>query len=169
MPEYLARVLLAGPNLEEAVKAAPGLSTLPWERLPQIVETLHKRADDLGAMAASALFYFRRPDGYDAKAAKKWLFKGETARQIFQRFLGEDGPASWPEPRFTEAELEPWFREQSEALEVGLGKVAQPMRVALVGSAVSPPLFEVLAIVGQTETVERVRACLKYLDEQEAA
>ena len=33
VPEYLARVLLCGPDLEDAVKAAPGLATLPWERL----------------------------------------------------------------------------------------------------------------------------------------
>jgi glutamyl-tRNA synthetase len=167
-PEYLARVLLYGPDLIKAVEELPGPTTLPWGKLPAIVRTLRERAQDLGALAAGALLYFRRPDAYDPGALKKWMGPGDgeggaggLGERMLHRFLA--GPAAWPEPEFDAAALEAWFRAQADDLKVGLGPVCQPLRIALAGGAVSPPLFEVLAILGQTESRARVEACLRAL------
>jgi glutamyl-tRNA synthetase len=157
LPEYLARVLLYGADLTKATEEAPGPTTLPWGKMDAIVQTLRERAQDLGAVAAGALVYFRRPPAYEPAAVQKWL--GADGLDVLRRFL--DGPATkWPEPDWDAAALEAWFRALAEEKKVGLGPVCQPVRVALAGSAVSPPLFQVLDIVGQAEARARVEALL---------
>lgn len=57
------------------------------------------------------------------------------------------------------------FKERSLALGAKLGDMLMPLRVAVTGSRVSPPLFESIAILGAAETAERIRAALRLLDE----
>ncbi|MGB0694764.1 MAG: glutamate--tRNA ligase [Rhodospirillaceae bacterium] len=52
--------------------------------------------------------------------------------------------------------LEALARDLSEELDLKLGKVAQPIRAALTGSKVSPPIFEVMEILGREETLGRI-------------
>jgi len=47
---------------------------------------------------------------------------------------------------------------------VGLGKVAQPLRVAITGSSISPPIFETLALLGGDRTLARIDRCLASRD-----
>ncbi len=59
----------------------------------------------------------------------------------------------------TEA-IEAALRALPEQLGIGFGKVAQPIRVAVTGSSVSPPLFESLALLGRTRSLERIEAAV---------
>ena len=43
---------------------------------------------------------------------------------------------------------------------LGLGKLAQPVRVAVTGTAVSPPLFEIMVLLGRDETLARIDAAV---------
>ena len=56
----------------------------------------------------------------------------------------------------------------AERLGLGLGKVAQPIRVAVAGVAVSPPIDETLAILGRDQTLSRLRAALDFIDQDNA-
>ena len=47
-------------------------------------------------------------------------------------------------------------RDYAETHELKLGKIAQPLRAALTGRAVSPPVFDVLAVLGRREALERL-------------
>jgi glutamyl-tRNA synthetase len=47
-----------------------------------------------------------------------------------------------------------------ESTSVGLGKVAQPLRVAVSGGTVSPPIFESLELLGRNRTLRRIDCCL---------
>ena len=49
------------------------------------------------------------------------------------------------------------MRQFAESHELGLGKVAQPLRAAVTGGTVSPPIFDVLAVFGRDESLERIR------------
>jgi glutamyl-tRNA synthetase len=49
----------------------------------------------------------------------------------------------------------------AEARQLGLGKVAQPLRVALTGGTVSPPIDATLALLGREKVLARVGAALK--------
>jgi len=73
--------------------------------------------------------------------------------------LGRLAPALEAEmANWSEKQVEDAVRRFAEAAGVKLGQVAQPLRVALTGSTVSPGIFEVLAILGPTETISRLKA-----------
>jgi glutamyl-tRNA synthetase len=59
---------------------------------------------------------------------------------------------------WSEKQVEDAVRRFADASGVKLGPVAQPLRVALTGSTVSPGIFEVLAILGPAETISRLKA-----------
>jgi len=56
--------------------------------------------------------------------------------------------------------LEQAFRDLATQKGLGLGKVAQPVRVAVTGTTVSPPLFETLVLLGREEALARIDAAL---------
>jgi glutamyl/glutaminyl-tRNA synthetase len=56
--------------------------------------------------------------------------------------------------------LENAIKEVCTAMNLGLGKVAQPIRVAVSGSAVSPPIFQSLELLGRERTLARIDRCL---------
>ena len=91
---------------------------------------------------------------FDGAAAKKNLTL-ETrpllveARDLVARRIGE-GPQA----------LEHAFRELATRRGLGLGKLAQPVRVAVTGTTVSPPLFETLVLLGRDEALARIDAAL---------
>ncbi|MBW2396214.1 MAG: glutamate--tRNA ligase [Deltaproteobacteria bacterium] len=95
--------------------------------------------------------------GFDPKAVGKFLDKGEpSGRQLL------------PELRQVLAGLEPFEPEAIEAAVgavaeahcLGMGKVAQPLRVALTGRAASPALGDTLAILGRESVLRRIDRCL---------
>jgi glutamyl-tRNA synthetase len=63
-------------------------------------------------------------------------------------------------PEWTMNSLESAVRAAAEAHEIGLGKVAQPLRAALTGRAISPGIFDVLFLLGRDESLQRIRAAL---------
>jgi glutamyl-tRNA synthetase len=71
------------------------------------------------------------------------------ARDLVARRIGE-GPQA----------LEQAFRDLATQRGLGLGKLAQPVRVAVTGTTVSPPLFETLVLLGRDEALARIDAAL---------
>jgi glutamyl-tRNA synthetase len=93
---------------------------------------------------------------YDAKAVKKVLMKHDGVGMLAvvrERLasLGELTPES----------IENTLRSLAEEKGVGLGKVAQPLRVAICGTTVSPPIFDSVELLGMDNTLERVDFALK--------
>lgn len=112
---------------------------------------LKERAKTLLELAASAAFYVRAlPFTYDDKALK--LINKGNAKELLEKFVaGLETVSDW-----TQENLEVAAKSLAEAEEVGLGKIAQPIRVALTGSTVSPSVFEVMAVLGREETIKRL-------------
>ena len=88
----------------------------------------------------------------NAKAAKLLAAEGATALlgDVKERLHGIE---DW-----TEEAIETALRGLAECRELGLGKLAQPLRAALTGSNASPGIFEVMAILGRDETIRRISA-----------
>jgi glutamyl-tRNA synthetase len=61
--------------------------------------------------------------------------------------------------------LEAAVKSHCETTGLSLGKVAQPIRLAISGGAVSPPIFASLAVLGPKSTLHRIRRCLKAVGE----
>ena len=120
--------------------------------LARVVDTLKERAQTLVELVETGRFYFERPREYEAKAAQK-LFTAEGAQRLdrLARRLGElDG--------FSHEAIEALYREQTAALGLKLVDLAQLTRLAVTGKTASPPLFEVLALLGRDETLARLTA-----------
>jgi glutamyl-tRNA synthetase len=100
-------------------------------------------------MAESAEYYFRRKDP-DPKTAEKFLTP-EMA-PLFEDIAREFADLS----DFTPVAMEPVLLHAAENKGVKLGKVAQPVRVALTGGTVSPGIFEVMDVLGRDEVVQRL-------------
>jgi glutamyl/glutaminyl-tRNA synthetase len=93
---------------------------------------------------------------YDEKAVKKVLLKsdGLAILGIVRDKLAEM-------EQLTEQGIEDMLRSLAEEKQVGLGKVAQPLRVAICGSTVSLPIFESVQLLGKENTFARIDATLK--------
>ena len=92
------------------------------------------------------------PDAIE-KVLKKNDKQGLNALVAVQPVLGE--VTDW-----TTANLESAVKSYCEKTGLGLGKVAQPIRVAVSGTAVSPPIFESLEFLGKEKTLTRIARCI---------
>jgi glutamyl-tRNA synthetase len=111
---------------------------------------LKVRAKSINELADSAGFLFRtRPLDMDEAAAK--LLEGD-ARQLLAR--ARDALAAVDD--WNALALESAVRIVAEEAQLGLGKVAQPLRAALTGRTTSPGIFDVLALLGREESLARL-------------
>jgi glutamyl-tRNA synthetase len=94
---------------------------------------------------------------YDARAAAKFLHKGDPSGFAV---LGEVREALLAVEPFEAEALEAAVRTFCEGRGLGMGKVAQPLRVAVTGSAASPPLGDTLALLGREAVGRRIARCL---------
>jgi len=126
-----------------------GVEAEPGARTQAIVKSQQERSHTLAEMAELSLYFFREPP-LDEKARAKFL----TAETRPALSAIRDRLASFA--AFTAADVEPAFKETAEKLGVGLGKVAQPVRVALTGTTVSPPIQELVALLGKDAVLSRL-------------
>ncbi|MHC4990935.1 MAG: glutamate--tRNA ligase [Planctomycetota bacterium] len=121
----------------------------------------HSRAKTLDDTIASSRFFIIDDDEVqyaETTAVRKVLAKGDpNGYQHLERLLPELEQLD----RWTLEELERVITAYAEAHAGGkLGKVAQPLRVAVSGTTVSPAIFDTLLILGQTSVCNRIRRCL---------
>ena len=94
---------------------------------------------------------------YVPKAVKKVLARNEGAGYAVLADLREPLAAcDW-----TPEALEKLLTAYCESHELGMGKVAQPVRVAVTGTTISPPIFDTLVLLGRDKTLARIDRCLK--------
>jgi len=123
---------------------------------PQFAALMQERARNLNEIRDAWRAYMTAElPAYDDKAVGKQLTR-ETrpllleARSVIERTFPE-GPQA----------MEHAFRALAEQRGLGLGKLAQPVRVAVTGTTVSPPLFETIALLGKERTLRRIDAALE--------
>jgi len=139
-----------------------GCSNLDRPRVVQAVETLKMRSRTLVEMAQGALFYFQDDFPYEEKGDQKFLKPGVLGplQEIRDRLAGAAD--------FSQEGLEEVFRLFLEEQQIKLGKVAQPIRVALTGRSASPGLFEVMEILGKETVLDRLDRALAHIQSKSA-
>ncbi|RMG55658.1 MAG: glutamate--tRNA ligase, partial [Gammaproteobacteria bacterium] len=128
-----------------------------------VVEAQRERARTLVELAEISDFYWRDPEDYDPKAAKK-AFRGEAAAAL--RAVSERLRA-----------LDDWQREALhgaiaatvEALGVGFGKVGMPLRLAITGGKPAPDLDQTMELVGREASLRRIERAIAFIESQTAA
>ncbi len=103
-------------------------------------------------------FLFVSDDGieYDEKAVKKVLLKSDGLGILA---IVRERLAAMEE--LSEHNIEQMLRALAEEKQVGLGKVAQPLRVAITGNTVSPPIFDSVELLGRISTLTRIDSTLE--------
>ena len=134
-----------GPALEARFNA------VGWDRLEAALPGLKDRAKTLDELIAGAGWLIaHRPLALDEKAAKQL---DPAAKAILAALVARlDAVANW-----STADLEAAVRAHAEATGAKLGSLAQPLRAALTGKTVSPPVFDVLFALGRDEALGRLR------------
>ena len=125
--------------------------------LEKMVKTLRDRSKTLVELVDSATFYLTDDIPIDEKAAKKFLtpqVRGPIAKLI-ERLTALDD--------FAEANIEQTFSAVLQEMGLSMGELAQPVRVALTGSTVSPGIQEVIAVLGKERTLRRLSSALQRL------
>jgi glutamyl-tRNA synthetase len=131
------------------------------DRLRAVADVIRLRVRTVQDMGEQARPFFTPVDSltFDAKAvAKHWKNPDETrqrltgSRDVIQALEQFDGEA-----------LEPALRGLAEQLGIGAGKLFQPLRVALMGSAESPGIFDVVILLGRDRCLERLDRALEVL------
>jgi glutamyl-tRNA synthetase len=139
---------LVAPRLEKLVGAP--VDPVGRERLRHGMAGLKPRAKTLVELADAAAFYVRsRPLPLTEAAAK--LLTGEAKGRLAGLRPALEKLAEWR----TET-LETAVRNAATAANLKLGDLAQPLRAALVGGTTSPPIFEVMEVLGRDETLGRL-------------
>ncbi|HYH21742.1 MAG TPA: glutamate--tRNA ligase [Azospirillum sp.] len=139
---------LVAPLIEKDLGAA--LGDTQRDLLLRAMNGLKQRARTIVDLAQSARFYVAaRPLSYDDKAR---ALLDDAGRAVLSELAG----VFEQEPEWTAAALEARVRRFAEDKGEKLGKVAQPLRAALSGSTVSPPIFEVAELLGRAETLARM-------------
>ncbi len=119
-------------------------------QLEQIVLSQRERAKTVREMALNSVFFFRAPTAYDEKAVRKHV-TAEVLTLLAEVFDRLDRLAGWSAPSIHEL-----INGLAVAKGVSLGKLAQPIRLAVCGGTVSPPIDATLAILGKAESLSRL-------------
>jgi glutamyl-tRNA synthetase len=130
----------------------------PTVALETLVDLLRERSKTLVEMAQQALFWVHDDVPYEEKAARKHLTQAAepVLRDLHDRLAEVD---SW-----TGDALEKVFEDvRARHGDLGMGKLAQPVRVAVTGRAASPGIFETLVVLGKRRSVGRLAEALHYL------
>jgi glutamyl-tRNA synthetase len=127
-----------------------GLRPVDTAQLERIVMAQRERAKTMKEMAANSVFFFRAPDAYDEKAVRKHV-TDEVLSLLDEMSRELAAMADWS----TEG-IHAWLTGFSSAKGMNLGKLAQPLRLAMCGGTVSPPIDATLSILGQTEVLARL-------------
>jgi glutamyl-tRNA synthetase len=141
----LLKPFLEQKGFTEAVKTAPS----GW--MEQLVVMLRERARTLVEMAAAAEPYMVQEPRMESEAVQKFLtpMMAPILETLAQRFHSAK--------EFSKETLEGIFKVILEESGLKMGQLAQPVRVALTGRAVSPGIFEVIDLLGREATMLRLR------------
>jgi glutamyl-tRNA synthetase len=140
-----------------------GLDPANGPSLEVTVEALRERSQTTLEMAERAHCYYEEFEAFDQKSAKEHL--RPVTRNVFEAL--KTAFASLDD--WTDVLTESAVATVAENLGLKLGKVAQPLRVALTGSAASPGIGTTLLLVGRERTLARIDRARAFIDERIAA
>jgi glutamyl-tRNA synthetase len=129
--------------------------------LADVVKTHQERAKTLKEMAADIAFYYQDFEEYEQKAAKKNL--KAAAVEPLKRLSEKLEVVEWqPEP------IHQVVKDVAAELDVGMGKVGQPLRVAISGRGNTPSIDATVFHLGRELTLKRIKKAIEYIEEKQS-
>jgi len=136
--------------------ARVGISVGSDSMLEQIVLVQRERAKTIKEMAANSVFFFRAPTAYDEKAVNKHV-TSDILEVLADLVIAFGRIVDWSAVSIHEC-----ITSCAAARDITLGKLAQPVRLAVCGGSVSPPIDATLAILGREESLVRLRRAQEH-------
>lgn len=157
------------PRLVDAMKDYGQFNEVNWkdsddQLLASIATLFRERATTIRSLETQCGWLFQPPTAYGpAKSIKKFLLRNEAqGLGVLKDLLPElAGMSSWSEEAL-ESVIQAFAERRTEGK---LGLIAQPLRIALTGGPVSPPIFSSIALLSQADTIARIEACLTHFAE----
>jgi glutamyl-tRNA synthetase len=104
-----------------------------------------------------AFYFFEGPRSYDPMMQKKvWKEDTPPILEAVRKLFQESGD-------FSSSGLEILIKQYAEKNSLNLGRVAAPLRLLIVGSGMGPHLFDILEMIGKSETIRRINAGLRII------
>lgn len=126
-------------------------------KLEKICRLLKERANFVKDIYDSSQYFYKAPQAYEEKGVKKFWKEGTP--DLMRELTGVlEGVREFTSPA-TEEAVKAWAATK----EIGFGKVMSPFRLAIIGSADGPHLFDIIEILGKEETLARMRRILEKL------
>ncbi|VAW43899.1 Glutamyl-tRNA synthetase [hydrothermal vent metagenome] len=155
-PEHLARYVAS-------FMAERGSDLSQGPELVKVVHLLRDRAKTLIEMAEGATYFYQDFETFDANAAKKHL--RPVAEEALRTLLGKlEALETW-NAEAIHAEI----NATAEALEVGMGKVGMPLRVAITGGGQSPAIDATAELIGKSRCIQRINLALAFIEVRKQA
>ncbi|MBI5183197.1 MAG: glutamate--tRNA ligase [Nitrospinae bacterium] len=153
---YLASHLI--PHLlKEGILSENKDSGISIKEIAKVIPSLQERSKTLIEMAKGADFFFDKEIQYDENGAKRFLTP--SIIPIFEKLIDMFERSE----SFDTDSLKRIFTDITEKEGVELGKIAQPVRLALTGKTVSPGIFDVISLLGQDRVIERLKKGIRYI------
>ena len=126
-------------------------------KIERICGLMKERANFVTDIYNDSLFFFKAPESYNEKDAKKyWKEESVPLMQELYAILEKIDDYSFSN---TEKIISEWITSR----ELGFGKVMNPFRVAIVGAAKGPHMFDIIEVIGKEETLRRLKKALETL------
>lgn len=116
-----------------------------------VVKAYAERTHTLKEMAQKTAIYYRDFEDYDPAGVKKWIKEGsvDVLRDSYDTL---SALTTWDAKTIDES-----LAELAKRRDIGMGKVGQPLRIAITGTAMSPGIGDTLVLCGRERSLERIK------------
>ncbi len=125
--------------------------------IKQVVSLIKERATFVKDFWELGSYFFLAPSEYDEKAVKK-QWKEDTAAIMTQLISLLEGTEDFGSENL-ESQVKQWISEN----ELSFGKVMPPLRLVIVGEMKGPHIFDIMALIGKTDSINRIKTAITVL------
>ncbi|MCX2718515.1 glutamate--tRNA ligase [Lentiprolixibacter aurantiacus] len=128
------------------------------EFISQVLELIRERANFPGDLWELGKYFFEAPVSYEPKAAKK-QWKEQTAGILTRLTAVLEKEENFEDAGALEIRVKSWIQEEG----LGFGQVMPPLRLSLVGEMKGPHIFNIMALLGKDESIDRIKRAIENL------
>ena len=128
-----------------------------------VVDLYRQRVFTINELVESILYCFQDFSDYDQKAAQKVLKPAalEPLQRLLELFVELD---TW-----NAVSIHAVVARVTEELDIGMGKVGQPLRVAVTGGSFSPPIDQTVELLGKQRSINRIERAIEFISTNHAS
>ena len=156
-PEYVAKYLKWHTDQQ-------GFSTEGGPLINEVIMLVGERCNTLVELAEQVRYFYEDFSQFDAGAAKKHL-RGVAKQPLILAIEKIENLSDWTDESIKQNVI----LAVCEELDIGMGKIGMPLRVAVTGGGQSPSVDSVMRLLGKERVIGRIKMALRFIEEREAS